>query len=171
MFKSQYTWMADMQVLTWFFVEFLCTRPLHTSMSHLESTDLTLSALGSQSLVFQFSWRSVWSVFKWCLMVSPLLNLYPYPLIAVIWFSRFRPLQKSRRDSKSSWYMIHIVETWAMALEWCLSHMHWILDEFLSALWQALQYSCGALRIFLQSVQGTTQVGLPSLRAGMSNSF
>lgn len=101
------------------------------------------------ALVFQFSSRSVWSVFKWCLTVSPLLNLYPYPVIAVIWFRRIRPLQKSRRDSKSSWYMIHIVETWAMALEWCLSHMHWILDEFLSALWQELQYSCGALRIFL----------------------
>lgn len=106
------------------------------------------------------------------LMVTPLLNLYLYPLFIMSWLGGLRPMQNTSGDSTSAWYStLHgsLCDCLGVGLRYCLLESHWVLDECYQhtislVLCHALHYLHHWFIGFLVQSSASAQVGLPGFR-------
>lgn len=88
------------------------------------------------------------SMCRMWLMVTPLLILYQYPLLAMTWFTGLMPMQNSNGGSASPWYIQLLMVTCATALELYKTTTVFYFKVLLSSCWMdwsTLIYMCGTL--------------------------
>lgn len=106
------------------------------------------------------------------LMVTPLLNLYLYPLFIMSWLGGLRPAEYQWGQYISLVYSTlhgNLCNCLGVGLQYCLPESHWVVDECYQhtislVLCQALHYLYHWFIGFLVQNPASAQVGLPGFR-------